>query len=511
MSNINTNVALDLIQENLQSKDSWSEYEVHFAFGDSQCAGQNADTAFDLDKDARDPRILQVSLGRPRGTGATGKTVPSVGQLMPADEPLQHDTAGSGDVGPILPYLRRRLQLFPGIKQIIVVNAAVGGSSLSALSNGTVAWEPDSASYNSLVSMVNDVLGEYPEARLVSCFMSLGTVDAPTVFASEPGDNPLYDEEACLDLFRTLISRLRVDIQDATELSFALVGLPTWFLQAGPAYGIMDRIHKAVIAGDDRIVGVDTRDLKRARDEDGVLLDALHFDGAGYRVIGQRAAQALAPVTFVRIKPGCHRFRFDPERAEWRDIWGGATVISNGFTLPFAKDAERGTVLDCPGSAVATTARIDASSEYSISMKVKMSSRNGGGNQQNVLGFKAGSESLGMSFNLASGLGSLLHEGLTASGEESIESIDGQIGLDEWVTVGVTWKAGEAAVLYKDGMQLGTQTSADATPALTERRVLIGGFNNATPTDNAFDGLIDDVVIVNRKLNDAGMQRLHWG
>lgn len=494
MSTINTKVALDSVRDSLLSTDSWSEYEVHFSFGDSQAAGQNTDTAYDASLDDASYRIVEMSQGNAR----TGYIVPPDGDLMPAVEPLQQDQTGGGDIGPLLPYLRRRMQLFPGIKKIFVVGAAVSGSALSTNNTGTSThWEPDEAAYNGLVADVNAILAEYPKARPVSALVSLGTVDAAAIAASQPTDDPRYDEKACLALFRSLFSSLREDITDGSSLTFALIGMPTWFVSGDQKYAPIARIHEQLASEDDKVVVVNTDDLDRS--------DLTHFDGGSYRKIGQRAATQLAPVVSVPYKAVCHRFRYDPYLGEWGDVWGrGATVVNPTFT----RDSERGVVLNVSGTGLQTTARLDATSEYSISLKIKLTNTTG---QRNLVAFKDSTETLGQTFNLASSFSSLLHQGATTVGS-NIVTLNGEFATGTWFTVGVTWKAGEAATLYVDGQSVGTVV-ATACPSIPggERRLHFGGWDADNLSTDAFNGQMDDIVIVDRKLSADGMARLHWG
>lgn len=496
MSTTNTKVALAAVRDSLLSTDSWSEYEVHFSFGDSQATGNNTDTGYDSSLDDSSYRIVEMSQGNAR----SGYIVPPDGDLMPAVEPLQHDQAGSGDIGPLLPYLRRRMQLFPGIKKIFVVGAAVGGSALSTNNTGTSThWEPGEAAYNGLVADVNAILAEYPEARPVSALVSLGTVDATAIAASQPTDSPRYDEKACLALFRSLFSSLRSDITEGSNLSFAIVGMPDWFVSGATRYTAIKDIHRQLAREDDKIVLIETSDLDRS--------DLIHFNADGYRKIGQRAAIQLASVVSVPYKAVRHRFRYDPYLGEWGDVWGrGATVVNPAFV----RDSERGVVLNVSGTGFQTTARLDATSEYSISLKVKLTNTSG---QRNLVAFKDPTETLGQTFNLASSFSSLLHQNATGTGNNFLALIPGnEFATGTWFTVGVTWKAGENATLYVDGASVGTVAS-QACPSIPggERRVHFGGWDADDLTDNALNGQMDDIVIVDRKLSADGMARLHWG
>ena len=500
MSTINTKVALDSVRDSLLSTDSWSEYEVHFSFGDSQAAGANTDTAYDASLDDASYRIVEMSQGNAR----TGYIVPPDGDLMPAVEPLQQDQTGGGDIGPLLPYLRRRMQLFPGIKKIFVVGAAVSGSALSTNNTGTSThWEPDESAYNSLVADVNAILAEYPKARPVSALVSLGTVDADAIAASQPTDDPRYDEKACLALFRSLFSSLREDITDGSSLAFALIGMPTWFVSGDQKYAPIARIHEQLASEDDKVVVVNTDDLDRS--------DLTHFDGDSYRKIGQRAATQLAPVVSVPYKTVCHRFRYDPYLGEWGDVWGrGASVINPTFT----RDSERGVVLDVSGTGFQTTARLDASSEYTISLKIRPTLAPGGANGTfNMVSYKAPDpdESTGQAFALA-GSTSVIHEG---PGADTVNTLvaGGAGTLNTWETVGVTWKAGVGATLYRNGVQIAGDIVGPnvAKPLTGERRLHFGGWDADDLTSNAFTGQMDDIVILDRALSADGMARLHWG
>lgn len=495
MSTINTKVALDSVRDSLLSTDSWSEYEVHFSFGDSQAAGQNTDTAYDASLDDASYRIVEMSQGNAR----TGYIVPPDGDLMPAVEPLQQDQTGSGDIGPLLPYLRRRMQLFPEIKKIFVVGAAVSGSALSTNNTGTAThWEPDEAAYNSLVADVNAILAEYPKARPVSALVSLGTVDADAIAASQPTDDPRYDEKACLALFRSLFSSLREDITDGSDLTFAIIGMPTWFVSGSQKYTPIARIHKQLASEDDKVVVVNTDDLDRS--------DLFHFDGDSYRKIGQRAATQLAPVVSLPYKTVCHRFRYDPYLGEWGDVWGcGATVVSPTFT----RDSERGVVLDISGTGFQTTARLDVTDEYTISLKIRPTSTAG---NRNLVSYRASDgESVGQSFSVGGG-SSVFHEGFQGAQVNTLAA-GGAGTVNTWQTVGVTWKVGVGATLYYNGEAIVGDIGSDFTPAIPggERRVHFGGWDADDLTSNAFTGQMDDIVILDRALSADGMARLHWG
>ena len=497
MSITNTKVALAAVRDSLLSTDSWSEYEVHFSFGDSQASGRNTDTAYDASLDDASYRIVEMSQGNTR----TGRIVPPDGDLMPAVEPMQQDQEGSRDIGPLLPYLRRRMQLFPGIKKIFVVGAAVSGSALSTNNTGTSThWEPGEAAYNNLVADVNAILAEYPEARPVSALVSLGTVDATAIAESQPTDNPRYDEKACLVLFRSLFSSLRSDITEGSNLSFAIVGMPTWFMSVLPRYSKIKDIHRQLAQEDDKIVLIETSDLDRS--------DNFHFDGKGYRKIGQRAAIQLAPVVSVPYKAVRHRFRYDPYLGEWGDVWGrGATVVNPAFV----RDSERGVVLNVSGTGFQTTARLDASSEYTISLKIRPTSIAG---NRNLVGYKAPDpdESIGQSFSLG-GASSVFHEGFAADTVNTL--VAGGAGtVNTWQTVGVSWKAGVGATLYFNGAAIaGNIIGPLICPVLPdgERRLHFGGWDADNLADNAFTGQMDDIVILDRALSADGMARLHWG
>lgn len=504
MSITNTKVALAAVRDSLLSTDSWSEYEVHFSFGDSQATGQNIDTAYDASLDDASYRIVEMSQGNTR----TGRIVPPDGDLMPAVEPMQQDQDGSRDIGPLLPYLRRRMQLFPGIKKIFVVGAAVSGSALSTNNTGTSThWEPGEAAYNSLVADVNAILAKYPEARPVSALVSLGTVDATAIAESQPTDNPRYDEKACLALFRSLFSSLRSDITEGSNLSFAIVGMPTWFMSALPRYSKIKDIHRQLAQEDDKIVLIETSDLDRS--------DNFHFDGKGYRKIGQRAAIQLAPVVSVPYKAVRHRFRYDPYIGEWGDVWGrGASVVSPAFV----RDSERGVVLDVSGTGFQTTARLDATKEYTISLKIRPTTTAG---NRNLVSYKAPDpdESIGQSFSLGLPVAtstSLLHEAFDVAGpSNTLNSLanNGAGTVNTWQTVGVTWKAGVGATLYFNGVAVAGDIGADIVPAIPggERRLHFGGWDADNLSDNAFTGQMDDIVILDRALSADGMARLHWG
>ena len=114
-----------------------------------------------------------------------------------------------------------------------------------------------------------------------------------------------------------------------------------------------------------------------------------------------------------------------------------------------------------------------------------------------------------MTFNLNSSFASLLHQGATSVGN-TIVGLNGEFSTGVWNTVGVTWKAGEDATLYVDGVSVGTVVSTSCPDLGEERQLLFGGYDSEDLTDNAFTGEMDDIVIVDRKLYAAGMARLHW-
>lgn len=476
--NITSESALRITGNRLESADFWAPYEVHFSFGDSQASGSNTDTAFDATLDSFDGRISELS----QNVARIGYTIPAAGELIPARHPDQGDVTGSGDIGPMLPYLRRRMQMFPGIRRIFVVNAAVGGTS--ATRNGE--WGVGETLYNGLVSDVNSILEEYPEAVPVSALCSLGTVDASDF------DQPTL-ESTLLTSLEAIFAGLRSSIHNGSSLSFAIVGMPQWFLNGAAIYSGVDRVHREIARKDGLVTVIETQDLDRS--------DLLHFTGADYRQIGQRVAAALAPIITIPYRV-MHRFRYDPLACEWRDIWGGAYVYGGAMTI----DSERGPVLDVSGTGFRTSARISAGTEYTISLKIRPTSS--AGNRNLVSFLPSSGETIGQAFAMA-GSCSVLHEGAAAGTTNTLVS-GGEPALNTWHTVGCCWRAGETIPLYLNGVKLATEIDAALAPALTERQLNFGGWDVDNLANNAFTGQMDDIVIVDRKLSDAGMARLHW-
>lgn len=483
MSNRITNelVALASNLERNLSSDLWAEYEVHFWAGDSQALGQNTDTAFSVDLDDTPPGIVEMS----QGVARTGVEVPPDGELMPLIQPSQQDIAGSGDIGPMLAYLRKRKQLFPGIKKMFVVGAAVGGSSFNAAGQ----WGSGGAMRTQLIADLNAILGKYPEAVPVSGLISLGTVDSTNVQT-----DPAYSVESLVADFQSLISDIRTSLPGGEKIAVALVGLPTWFLGGGAQYVNGERAIRFVAENDPQVAVVEVQDLDRS--------DLIHFDGAGYRAIGQRAAVALASLTAIPYRT-VHRFRYDPFLGEMADIWGrAAEMISPTFT----RDSERGVVLDFSGTGILSTCRLP-DQEYTISMKVRPTATTG---FRNLAGYRRSGDTVGMSFNLASAFASVLHEGATTAGN-TFNGLGSMPPINTWSTVGATWKAGEGATLYLDGASVGTVVATSNPDMGSERELLFGAFDPSNLSDNAFTGQMDDIVIVDRALSADGMARLHWG
>ena len=470
---------LDQVNSGGFNSGAWAEVEVHLCAGDSQATGQDSSTpASVVDTDTPLHGILEVSWGRAR----TGRVVSAEGTLIPAVNPLQQDNIGTG-VGPMLAYLKRRKQMFPGIKKMILVGRAVGGSSLSA-SGG---WSRDDTMWTELRDAANAVLAAEPDAVPISLFFSQGTVDA-TQYAT-------YSARTFLTELMDAVAGWREEIHDAANMAVVMPHIADFWRKQGWFFEDYQKALEEFERKDDLVTLISVAGLT-SNDGDR------HFTGEGYIQIGQAAAVQIAPL--VQVPPlKNYRVRWDPLAGRFMDIYGsGAEIIGAAFTT----DATRGPVLNFTSVGALTTARLNGQA-YSFSAKIRPTSSAG---FRNICGFKGTGETVGHSLSLNGSFGSLIHEGLTAIGNKLVTVLGGEPALNTWHTVGCSYGAG-AGTLYFNGANEGS-TGAGATPAtLGDRGLCLAAFDPNNLGDNEFVGQMDDICIYSRTLSDAAFARFNLG
>lgn len=469
-------VTLDTVRDEARRQARrWAPYELWPWLGDSNAVGQDAGGPPDLEGlDAPDFRAGQVSLGRPR----EGQSVLTPGELILLQDPAQDDTIGGG-VGPKLAFCKRRLEHYPGIRQLVILPAAVGGAALGTPGG----WSRGDGLWSQSVDDANGFLLRNPRFRVPGLFVSLGQRDAASM-----------DVVAFRAAFEDAVDGWRTSITGAARSHLVAPTLPDDFL-ASSANG--RQIERYLRLLPQVLARASVVDMAGQPTHDG-----MHFTAAAYRVMGAGAADAARDAVDLGSGPAkapslpTFHLRHDAELQRFADPVAPVAAVAGGL---YRRDplGERGVVLDCAGRGYDTTAQLNGEA-YTVACWVQPRSAAG---RRNLVAFRAPGEVVGQVLSLEA----ILHEDFTGvpAGFEALAG--GPLPLDAWSHVALAVE-GDVGRVYLNGAPRGVVPPA-SIPALVGRRPVRVGAWDALG-DNPFDGLLDEIVLAPRRLSDAEIAAL---
>lgn len=452
----------------------WAEFELWPWLGDSNAVGQDEGGPPDLETlDAPDFRAGQVSLGRARD----GQSVLTEGDLILLQDPAQDDTIGGG-IGPKVAFCKQRLSQYPGIRQIVLVPAAVGGAALGTPGG----WSRGDTLWRTAVDRTNGFLLRNPHFRVPGIFVSLGQRDAASM-----------DLSAFRSALEDTIAGWREELMGGAGAALVMPTLPEDFLAASATGRDLERYLRALPS---LLTRATIADMAGQPTHDG-----MHFTAAAYRVMGQRAADAVRDAVDLvdsgapEPLPTFH-LRYDPSLRRFADPLASVAGIPRGRHA-LDPDGARGMVLDCAGRGYECTAQLNGPA-YTLACWVRPRSASG---RRNLMGFRAPGEVGGQVFSAEA----ILHEGFTGT-PAGLESLAGApLPLDTWSHVALAVDGHEGSV-YVDGTLRGVVPPASIPPLEGRRQLRVGAWGALD--DNPFDGLMDDLVVAPRRLSASEIAAL---
>lgn len=471
--------AIEAASRSENTSRAWAEVEVHGFAGDSQATGQDDSGTGGavIAGDEPWPGLLEVSWGNARDE----QIVPAAGELMAARNPLQMEVdAPVGGVGAALAYLKERKRMFPGIKKMILVGRAVSGSSQSAGN-----WRSGDPAWTELRDAMNGVLEDYPEAVPVSIYHSMGTVDAIA--------HQTYSADTFLTDLTTAITDWRSSIHDGQNIAVVMPMIADFWVKKAWYY---EDYQTALTRASETIDRLDLVPVTALDSNDGDR----HFTGPGYIRLGTDAARVVAPLVDI---PTVYNYRFQWSDVENKfvDLYGSGAEIYSQTTVT---DGTRGKVLSFAGTGMLTSALLNGTA-YTFSAKIYPTASNG---FRNIMGSKKTTDTFGAALSLAYSNGSLVHEGLTAAGQVLVTELGGEPTLNAWYTLAAVY-TGTGATIYWDNVAEATSGSDTVKPLDSARPFVIGAFDPAALSSNAFTGRMDDICLFSRPLSTAALTRLH--
>jgi hypothetical protein len=245
----------------------WDPVELYFCAGDSNAVGQDSGYTPNYETvDAPDPRIEEYSQGNARSF-----EVPPAGELFMLQDPAQQDTVGGG-IGPISSFLRRRLEIYPGIQKIYLAGLAVGGSLLS-IEGG---WKRGDTLWSRLVTALKDIQRQHPEAVPKGGLFSMGRRDAA---------NTVYDPAQMRRDFLESIQGIRENILGGERMVVAVPTMPGDSLGDARVAAVDAQI-RVMPEFDPRVAVVSMSDYG--------TYDGQHFETDSYRYMGIQGMNQLA-------------------------------------------------------------------------------------------------------------------------------------------------------------------------------------------------------------------------
>lgn len=235
-----------------------TEYDIFPVIGQS-----NAYNGLGLDYslDVTDPRIQQL-----------GRFDSNNYKIIAAKDPLEHHTLANGRNGFAMTFAMNYLQYFwEGNRPVLLIPAAKDGSSFYSKD-----WNKGDTLYNDVVRRVKYVLEKYPGSKV-------------RAFLWHQGESDVYWGRDYTGMLDRMIVNMRRDIAGAAgdSIPFILGGLVPYWVSQRNDRKITDSVIQETPARVARTGYASTREPFVISKPDNTV-DAIHFDAAGQRILGQR-------------------------------------------------------------------------------------------------------------------------------------------------------------------------------------------------------------------------------
>lgn len=523
---------VDLIQDEVGPL--FHEYELWIGPGQSNTAGDSNSYVIDeFGEDSPDTRAFAVIRTDAIATAVNIAThwVPfgAAGDLQVARHPFQDSR--SKTICPKLQFMKRRLELFPGIKQIAWLPVAKGSTGFyntppENTDATDVQWlppdfpnpgDPGTDLFNDSFGYAEAFLAKHPRFRLAGTVSELGASEAPGT-----------TQAAYTAALTAFLARWRT-LRGGDEAVHVHYSMPAPY-RAGDA--TLEGIHEAqqaFCAATPRCVFANVDDLLP-------IQGTPHYTPENYRILGRRLADASAKVVraYRDRAAGWVRMQYDATLGRYKDVFGSGVSI-NAEVL--ATDGVRGQVLHADRQGFITDIQMPRD-EYTFAMWCRRQANPSAGasNDQNEVFFGGKNASQGFGLALArtiaahaenSALPADLGQaqfnlGLPAWDDgQTFENQPNPLLSSNWFHLAWTFKNGTFAV-YRNGAAVaaGTYTSGAFNGLAKDGRgvypapsglytVMIGTWGPTVTQVPTCDMYFDDIVVLPAALSAAQIATLH--
>ena len=516
----------------------WHEYEFWTNPGQSNWAGSaNTIEILDGSLDAPDVRAFAVIRDDAAANAINVAThwLPMVagGDLQVARHPFQDSRDKT--VCPKLAFMKRRLELFPGIKKIAVLPIAVWQTGFYVTLTGSftaddIHWIPPyfpspgdlgTALFNNAFAWAEEFLEKHPRFVLAGTLSEVG--------ASEPPGTTKEAYKAALGAYLTKWRTLR----GGDEAIHVHCSMPAPYRAPSPTLLDIHDAQQEFCAETERAVFCDL-------DSIAPVTGTPHYTPEGYRTMGRLAADASARVMRAhraRATPWV-RMQYDADAAGYRDVYGSDVRVGGEV---FATDGTRGEVLYANRQGFITDVQLPRE-EYTIALWVKRIASPLGevdpprppDFNEVYVGGKLASQAFGFAFartiaahaelaDLPADLGQAAFDlGLPAwDGVKTFENQPNPLLSSNWCHLALTYKNGTFAV-YRNGASISavayTSGAFDTLPKdgrgvypkpAGRYTMTIGTFGPALAQAPTCDMYFDDLCVLPSALTGAQVATLH--